>query len=157
MKALIVYATKYGATKKIVERIASVTENVVMYDINDTSSLSISEYDCVVIGSPLTAGTINRKIKNFTTTHTDELQTKRLGLFLSGLQKESEVEYWTQNFSQEILDAAMAKAFLGGVFNPEKCGFFARKIIKAVAKLDSYTDTIDETKINEFVHQLIAN
>ena len=157
MKTLIIYATKYGATKKIAEYIAGAMDDAFMYDINHHSLLSVSEYDCIVLGSPLTAGMINKKIKNFAITHVDELQNKRIGVFLSGLQKEGEAESLKQNFPQELLDVAMAKALLGGIFDPGKCGFIARKIIKTVTKLDSYTETIDEVKINEFVQQLIAD
>ena len=86
--------------------------------------------------------------------HADELLCKKLGLFLSGLQESGETEYLEQNFPKALLDSASAKAFLGGIFDPEKCGFIERKIIKAVAKLDTYTSTINEEKIAAFVQAL---
>jgi len=40
------------------------------------------------------------------------------------------------------------------VFDPDKCGFVARKIIKAVAKLDRYTNTIDPARVEAFAREL---
>ena len=156
MRTIIIYATKHGATKKIGEYIANRINNAVLHDIDSAATISVSDYDCVVLGSPLTAGMIRREIKNFAVNHTAELKSKRLGLFVSGLQKDGEAEYLKQNFPQELLDHAAAKAFLGGIFDPEGCGFVARKLIKAVAKIDAYTSTIDEEKINLFVQRLLC-
>ena len=157
MKTVIIYATKYGATKKIAEKIAGLFNNAVLHDINSNNAVCIKDYDCVILGSPLTAGMVNGKIKKFAAEQIGDLKSKKSGIFLSGLQTDGETEYFKQNFSQVLLDSVTAKAFLGGIFDPEKCGFFARKIIKAAAKFDSYTNTIDEAKINEFVHRVTEN
>ena len=156
MKTLIIYATKNGATKKIAEAIAGYMGNATLHDINSAGSVSIGSYDCIILGSPLTAGQVHKSIKSFAVKHTNELQNKKLGIFLSGLQADGEDEYLKQNFSKELLDKADAKACLGGIFDPEKCGFFARTIIKAVSKLDTYTSTIDEGKIVLFAKALLS-
>ena len=156
MKTLIIYSTKYGATKKIAEDIAKDIEGATLLDIQSDASPSIAGFDCVVIGSSLMAGMIGGNLKTFVKEHAEELKSKRLGLFLSGLSKESEDEFFRGNFSPDILEMAQAKAFLGGIYDPAKCGFVARRIIKTVAKLDSYTDTIDQAGIQEFVQQLVG-
>ncbi|MFX0008106.1 MAG: flavodoxin family protein [Promethearchaeota archaeon] len=72
MKALIVYDTKFGNTKKVAELIAdgikSVEENEV--EINHVNDFDLSKdevYDLIVIGSPNHAGTYTGKVKKFIT------------------------------------------------------------------------------------------
>jgi len=155
MKTLIVYATKYGATQKISEGIASRIDSAELHDINSNAKVSLADYDCVIIGSPLTAGMIRKEIKEFAGKNINELKSKRLGIFVSGLQESGEAEYLRKNFPPDLLAAAKAKAFLGGIFDPEKCGRLARIAIKAASKLDKYTSTIDEEKIDRFTRQLV--
>ena len=154
MKTLIVYSTKHGATEAIAKKIADVLENATLHNLND-GDVSISDYDCIVLGSRLTAGNIHKKSLQFIEKYNDELQNKRLGLYLSGLEKSGEEGFFKHNFSQAILDKAAAKAFLGGIFDPAKCGFAERKILKAVSNLDAYTSTVDEDRINSFAQELL--
>ena len=152
MKSIIIYATKYGNTKAIAESIGSCLGNAILCDIGETPLPDVSDYECVVLGSPLTAGSIRKEMKTFVQQHSGEMKGKRLGLFLSGLQGSE--GYWKRNFSEDLLSAATVKAFVGGTFDPEKCGLLARKVIKLVAKLDCYTSTIDHDKIKLFAQEL---
>ena len=154
MKALIIYSTKHGATKKIAESIAGRLSGAVLHDADCGEKITFSDYDCIILGSPLTAGRISKAVKKIAAEHADELQNKTIGLFLSGLQESEAETYFKDNFPAELLERAAAKAFLGGIFDPEKCGFISRKLIKAAAKLDSYTSTIDEAKITTFAEAL---
>lgn len=156
MKTLIIYATKHGATSQIAEDIAKYMDDTILFDINSGNPPSISEYDSVILGSYLMAGMVDKKIKKFAEKNGNELMGKRIGLFLSGLQPEEEAKYFKENFSEELLGVAKAKAFLGGIFDPEKCNFLARTMMKKIAKLDSYASTIDEEKIKKFAEQLMG-
>jgi len=156
MKTLIIYATKHGgATKIIAQAIAECMGNAILHDINSNNNISVNDYECVILGSSLTAGQIDKGLKRFAAENVEELQNKKLGIFLSGLQASGEEGYLKQNFPAELLDKAVAKAFMGGIFDPEKCGFLARTAIKVIAKLDSYTSTIDEEKIAVFAQTLL--
>ena len=154
MRTLIVYATKYGATKKIAEDLGRYFGNAELLNIDDNPEPSIFDYDFVILGSFLTAGMIHKRIKNFAVSHAGELKTKHFGIYVSGLDSRGEAEYFNRNFAPDILSAVKAKAFLGGVFDPEKCGFFACKAIKILTKLNNYTSTIDDEKIKKFAEQL---
>ena len=154
MQTLIVYATKYGATRQIAESIAAEMGGAVLCDLSNGEAALLAEYDCVIIGSPLMAGAVRKEVKAFAMAHVNELATKKLGIFLSGLQAEGLEEYLSNNFLAELIDAAMAKALLGGIYDPEKCGFFARLIMKAATKRTQYTSTIDAEKIKAFAWQL---
>ena len=156
MKALIIYASKYGATKTIAEKIATYFDGAVLTEIDSVDNISIDDFDCIILGSRLTAGQVNKKLKKYAANNSGKLLSKKLGIFVSGLQNEGGDEYFKQNFSQELLDKAAAKAFLAGVFDPDKCGFAERKIIKAVAKLDTYTSLIDDAEIEAFAKNMLS-
>lgn len=157
MKTLILYATKYGATLKIAENISQELGEAILRDIDSKGTISLDDFDCVILGSSLTAGTINKKLKDFAVKHKKELKSKRLGLFVSGLMESEGLANLEKNFPSELTKSAKSKTFLGGIFDPQKTGFIARTVMKKVAKLENYTSTINQQEIRAFVGQLVRN
>ena len=156
MKTLIIYASKYGATKKSAECIANLIADATLCNIGIDNVPALLDYDCIVIGSPVAAGNINGKIKKFMATNAEELKIKKLGLYLSGFNPSGAEDYITvKNYPQVIVDAAKARAVFGGIYDPDNSSFVVKKLLHAITKFDSYTDTIDEEKISEFVKQLL--
>ena len=156
MKILIAYAAKYGMTETIAEMLAERLGNAFLYDVGSEMSISLLDYDGIILGSPVMAGVISRDMKAFIETNREECMKKPLGIFLSGLQESGETEYLTKNFSKELLDKAKVKAFLGGIYSSEKLNRFSRVILRFLAKLDGSTPFIDEEKIAAFVQQFMA-
>ncbi|GHP14423.1 hypothetical protein YK48G_18480 [Lentilactobacillus fungorum] len=150
MKYLILYATKYGATKEVAEKLDSLLDETDVINIKTEKIPDVSMFDAVIIGSPVTAGMVKASIKDFINANKNELMTKPLGIYLCGLQTDNEEEYLEQNFPKDLLAHAKTKSCVGGIYDPNKCGFFARVAIKKVAKLTEYTNTLDSTKISEF-------
>lgn len=150
MKTLILYATKYGATAEIAQRIKTRLDESVLHDLKQDNIPDISEFDCVIIGSSLYAGAIRKEAKTFLVNHERDLLDKSVGLFLSGLDTETSQEFFAKNFPQELLTAAKATCFAGGVYDPKKVGWFGRFLMKAATKLVVYTDKIDDSEIERF-------
>ena len=156
MKTLILYATKHGAAREVAQRIANRTEGAVLHDLKQGDVPSLTDYDCVIIGSSIYAGMIRKEAKTFLTQNAEVLRDKRLGLFLCGMDAKQEQEYFKVNFSPETLQAAKIACFLGGIFDPKKAGIIGRFIMKAVAKQSEYLDTIDDSKIVQLVEAMRA-
>ena len=154
MKTLILYATKHGAAQEIARRIADAVKDAVIHNINQGEIPDLADFDCVIVGSSIYVGMIRKEAKAFIACHADVLRNKTLGLFLSGMDLSKENEAFAANFPPEILKAAKAKGFLGGIFDPQKAGMMERFIMKAAAKQSGYTDAIDHNKIKEFVEEL---
>ena len=150
MKTLILYATKYGATREIAERISKHMDSAVLHDLKQADVPALANFDCVIIGSPLYAGSIRKEVKAFLAQHADQLRGKTLGLFLSGMAPADEQKYFADNFPPEILQAASATSLLGGIFDPQKAGALARLIMKAATKQSGYQDTISDEHIEQF-------
>jgi len=155
MKTLILYATKYGAAKEIAERIAKLVPESTTCDVKSDSIPPISDYDCIIIGSSLYAGTIRKEAKAFLSANTDALKTKRIGLFLAGMSPAEESSYFETNFPPDLVENAIAKSLVGGVFDPQKSGVFERMIMKAVTKQSGYINTISDERIEKFAETLL--
>lgn len=154
MKTLILYATKHGAAAEAARRIAQRVDGAVVCDLKQGSVPSLTGFDCVVIGSSLYAGMIRKEAKTFLAQNAAALCEKKLGLFLCGIDASKEKEYFSANFPPDVLSAAKAASFLGGIFDPKKAGVMDRLIMKAVAKQSAYTNTIDEGKIAKFAEAM---
>ncbi|MDR0502430.1 MAG: flavodoxin domain-containing protein [Treponema sp.] len=159
MKTIILYATKYGTAEAAARRIADKIDDektnaaCVIHNLKQNIP-SLADFDCVIIGSSVYAGMIRKEAKTFLAQNADSLLEKKLGLFLCGIAAEGEKKYFEDNFSVKLLQAAKAKCFAGGIFDPKKNNAAERFIIKIAAKKTEYTDTIDEEKINQFAQAM---
>ena len=156
MGTLILYATKHGAAREIAEGISKHIDDAVVCDLKGGDLPAVSGFDCVIIGGSLYAGAIAKEAKAFLKQHADDLRDKRIGLFLSGMDEGREQTYFAENFPPDLLQAARATGFLGGIFDPAKVGVMGRFIMKLVAKQAVYTNTIDEGKIRAFAERVKA-
>lgn len=154
MNTIILYATKYGFTKEIAEKTAEFYPDAVICDLKSQTIPELSGFDNVIIGSSLYAGMIRKEAKKYMEDNSKILRNKKLGLFLCGLQSKNSADYFTNNFSSDILNSAFAKAFLGGGFDPKKAGFFDRFIIKTIAKITTYQKNIDEKNLLYFIDMM---
>lgn len=158
MKTLILYSTKYGCTKSLAESLAESLANHVgeakLCNLKTDKSPSLAEFDCIIIGSPIYAGSISKEVKTYVDEHIGELKLKRIGLYLSGLNEENSGECFNMNFSKEIMNISHAKAFLGGVFDRSKASWFEKLIMKAVMKSSDSCSLILENNIVSFADEM---
>lgn len=154
MKTMILYATKHGAAYEIAQRIAGRISGSVVYDLKQNNIPPLTQFDCIIIGSSLYAGMIQKEAKEFLSKNADVLCSRRLGLFLSGIDASKEETYFETNFPQDILQAAAVKSFLGGIFDPKKAGRMERLIMKMIAKQSKYMSNIFDDKIKQFTETI---
>ena len=158
MKTLILYASKNGGAREIARRVANkISGPVTVRDLKKSDIPSIAQYDCVVIGSAIYFGAIRKEAKAFLAQNADALKTKRLGLFLSGMNAAEEQKVFEAGFSAGMLKTASAKAFLGCVYDPKKASAIERFVIKNVTKQAGYNDTTDDAAIAQFADALQEN
>ncbi|AMP20466.1 hypothetical protein AZF37_04140 [endosymbiont 'TC1' of Trimyema compressum] len=131
MKTLILFSSKHGVAKLIAEKIGDSIGNVTIMNVK-TSNPNLNEYDTIIMGSSIYAGSIGKEMKNFLTVNEALLLTKRIGLFLSGLAGEAVSKYFDNNFPQDLIIHSIMNSFMGGSFDPSKANFIERLIIKAV-------------------------
>ena len=154
MKTLILYASKYGATKEIAQRIAAKIEGAVVCDLKQSNIPNIADFDCIIVGSSVYAGSVRKEAKTFVANNVVPLGEKTVGLFLSGFAVDD--KYFATNYPQNLLNKVKAKAFVGGIFDPKKANAAERLIIKAVMKQSAYVESIDNDAIDKFVGGIYA-
>jgi len=154
MKTLILFATKHGAAGEIARRIAGRIDGAETHDLKQGDAGSLAGYDCIIVGSSIYAGMIRKEAKTFLSENADALRGKKLGLFLSGMNASEEKAVFDANIPQDVLQAAKAASFLGGIFDPKKAGFAERLVMKVLAKQSGYMDSIDDNKIEQFVEAM---
>ena len=155
MKTLIAYATKHGAAKIIAEKIAEQIEGAELCDLQEIPMPAVEAYDCVVIGGSLYAGRVCEAARAFAAKQEASLRGKTIGLFVSGLAETGIEKYFQSNFPAAIVEKAKEKAFLGGVYDPAKCNFGEKLILKLLGK-KGYVSTISDEKIAAFVKGMSA-
>jgi len=154
MKTLILYATKHGAAGEIARRIAQRMDGATVCDLKQGDIPSLAQYDCVILGSSLYVGAIRKEAKAYLSQNIEGLRGKKIGLFLSGMDATQGKACFEANFAPELLQAARAKRFLGGIFDPKKAGALERFVMKIAAKQSGYTNSIDDGAIKQFVEDL---
>jgi len=154
MKTVILYATKHGAAQTVAERIANKLDSAALHNLAKPNIPNLAEYDCVIIGSSIYAGSIRKEAKAYIKQNAAVLQDKSVGLFLSGLRPAEADKVFAENFPPQLVQSAITNALLGGIFDPEKCNKFERFLMKTVAKHKSYISTINDDDIAIFTRNL---
>ena len=154
MKTLILYATKYGATLEAVKRLATHFEDVCIHDMKQEATPPLSEFECIIIGSSIYAGSIRKEAKIFMQKNADVILTKKYGLFICGMSKIVDEGFLGKNFPLRLLGSAKAKSMFGGIYDPQKVGGFERFIMKMIIRQPGIVDTINNSKIEQFAKQM---
>lgn len=160
MTTLVVYATKYGFTEQCAKVLAAnLNEEVRLINIANESINDISMYKKIIIGSPIYAGMLNKKVKKFCLENLGVLLNKKVGLFVtcSTAGKEAIVQM-EKAFEENLYESAVAKNYFGGKIDLDKAGFFDKLIIKMVSKADQdgvkRNDGIIVENIDEFINKI---
>lgn len=145
MKALIVYATRYGATKGTSEEIATVLQehNFETKTVNakEEQLTDISEYNLVIVGSGMSMGNWGSEAETFLKKFHNDFENKKLAIFISSLKPVEEKEGKTalvakirkNGLEDKILKyhlKPITVGFFGGILDYNKMGFLTRKAME---------------------------
>ncbi len=154
MNILIAYASRYGSTAEISEKISETLENegfsTTLIDLKKKSSkknMNIQDYDGILIGTGIKIGAWTKEAKKFLQDNIEVLKQKQntLGVYVSSGEGvnpdkciEAKEKYIDKIMQQNALSPVMSEAF-GGVFDlteNSNLGFMGKKMIKMVSKND---------------------
>jgi len=154
MKTIILYATKYGGAAEVARLIAEQFDNAETYNIKSEDIPSLDDFEYVIFGSSVYAGSFRKEAKIFLTQNADKLCNKKLGLFACGMSQDESTEIFRINIPEEVLKTAIAVCLPGGIFDPEKANFFEKLVMKIITKQSGLINSINEEKINEFAEAM---
>lgn len=170
MKTLLVFSTKYGATKEIVQSLKTLLSgDVERIDLSVQQRIDISIYDRIIIASPIYAGSVPKNVKTFIKDYEKVILTKPLGICFSCMVENQEkvMEYAEKNLGSSITKHASMIVSLGGKFQLEKMSWLEKTMIKIITKnqvskngktmklseLKTYS-TIKQEKIETFADEM---
>jgi menaquinone-dependent protoporphyrinogen oxidase len=154
MKTLIVYCSSHGTTEKAVQLISEWMEGEVLtVDLKrDKVIFDVKDYDLVIIGGSIHAGSIQGKIKHFIGKYLDVLMSKKMGLFLCCWHDgEAALEQFNEAFPEELRSRSVANGIFGGELLVSRMNFIERQIVKKVNGITVDTSNLDTTAIMTFV------
>lgn len=157
MKTAIIYATKHGCSEKCAQALAlELTSDIYVTNLETTGKIDLIQFDTVIIGGSIHAGTINRKLKKFMDSNIETLLTKKLGLFLCCMfEGDKALEQFRHAFPESMRNKALAHGLFGGEFDFDKMNFIEKAIIKKVANVEKSVSQINYSNITDFAQKII--
>ena len=159
MKTLIVYCSSHGTTEKAVQLISEWMEGEVLtVDLKrDKTMYNVEDFDFVIIGGSIHAGSIQGKVKQFIGKHYEVLMAKKIGLFLCCWHDgETALAQFNEAFPEVLRKKSIANGVFGGEFLVSKMNFLERQMVKKVSGITTETSNLDTTAIMTFVMKINA-
>lgn len=135
MNTLIIYATKHGSAKKCAEILSGkLNGKVDLCNIKEGVVPELAQYEKIVIGGAIYAGTVQRELSEFCTKNQETLREKKLGFYICCMNAKEAEKQLNNVFPAELLKSASAKKSFGGEFKFKEMNFFEKLITKMVSK-----------------------
>lgn len=159
MITTIFYASKYGFTAKCVDYYKqNLNGNIKVVNLkNPPENMGdvMDQSDRIIIGGSVYVGLIQKEVKDFLTTHHDELLSKDLGLFMCGMRDEQEIsQELDANFPKELRDHATFVSWLGGEFDFDKLSWIDKMIVKKIAKVNKTTTVFRQSELDQSIKSM---
>ena len=140
---LVTYASKYGGTKEIAERIGDVLREAGLHvDVLPVDRVQdLSQYQAVILGSAIYIGKWQKEAIKFLQTHANMLANRPVWLFSSGPTGYGDPIELVEGLRfpavlQPVVDRILPRdiAVFHGYINPEKLSFIEKWTIKSLVK-----------------------
>ena len=149
LKAIIVFGTRYGATKDTAKEIAKILKakkfDVKVVNIKEEKVKDIAEYRLVIVGSGVACGKWVNEVEDFLKKFRKDFENKKLALFVSSVEpiyKREENNEEVTKMHKINLENRVSKyglkplsmGFFGGIIDFNRMNFLTRKGMEAAFK-----------------------
>lgn len=158
-KALVVYATRCGSTKRVAQIISDeLAKKGFETDLSTPDkSRDVAPYDMVVVGTAIRAGKCMSEAQGFLKAKSGDLAVKKTSLFIVCLtmkddneKARAEAEAYFKPLESLVKPAS--KGMFAGAMDFAKVPFLLRPILKKMGTPEG--DFVDEGKIRDWARQL---
>lgn len=156
MKTLLVYESTHGCTGKCAVRLHGLLEvKPEIIRLRRTGRINVNNYNTVIIGGSIHAGTMQSRVRNFITSNLEKLIKKRVGLFVCCMEEGEKAEEQFKNaFPEELRKRAVAKGIFGGEFDFDRMNFFQKTIVRKVKGVNESVSKIVDDEIVRFAESI---
>lgn len=158
-KALVVYATRCGSTKRVAEIISDelAKKGYTSELTTPDKSKDVAPYDMVVVGTAIRAGKCMSEAQGFLKAKSNELAAKKTSLFVVCLTMKDDNEKARAEADAyfkplESLVKPSSKGMFAGAMDFAKVPFLLRPILKKMGTPEG--DFVDEGKIRDWARQI---
>lgn len=156
----IVYASKYGATETVAQRLAAALQENGVAEVwcSETSAADpgqLARAGMIVVGGPIYAGRIMSDVPKFCEANRKLLLERVVGLFITCLYEGDQARtQLSEAFPSWIHGHACAHADLGGAVRLHQLKFLDRFLMRNVGKVREDVDRIRMDAIRSFAATL---
>ena len=147
MKSIIIYESKHGFTKKVVEYLANKLD-IQFYMSGEIEDIAI--YDNVIIASPIYIGQIDKNIAQFISGNQDELLKKNVYLVLTSMNKNEFGKMLEYNFTKELLEKAKIIQS-GGAYYLDKMKWYEKLAVRIMGKVKTSSEEMNYSQLDSIV------
>lgn len=152
MKTLIIYKSQHGTTAKaaryLQERLGE--EQTDLLELSIGLPDHFEQYQNILIGGSIHAGSIQRKIRKFCTAFLPQLMDKQVGLFMCYMDMAHGEKEFNEAYPEELRNHAKAKGLFGGEYVFEKMNFIEKFIIKKITGENKSKSSLDYDAMDAF-------
>lgn len=158
MRVLIVYASTDGGVAGCAHDLKQhldIPSDV--FPVNDPV-IVISDYDIVIAGGSIHAGSVQRELQKFLKKNKDELLQKKFAYFICCLMpgEKAKTKIVPKALSEELMEHAFASAFPGAAVNYTALGPLKSIIMRLITGQKESFNRKDETILKEFAEKINA-
>lgn len=159
MNYLIIYMSRHGTTAKVAaelkEKLGS--DQTKLVDLKNDKVPPLTEFDTIIIGGSVHAGTIQQELTTFCIRNKEQLLKKRIGLFMCYMSNDLRELEFEDSFPKELRKHATAKGLVGGEFLFEKMTSPEQDAVRKVKGIDESVYRIDKAALQKFIAEITAN
>lgn len=151
MKAVIVYATRYGCTEKAVKLLQSkMSDETRAVNVAREEAPDLSAFDTVILGGPIYVGKMHGALSAYMRQNREALKRKRLALFIcAGEQDPAVIEkQLAAAFPEELASRAVVREVLGGELHLDQLDWATKLIIRIVKGIKEDYSRLSEVNID---------
>lgn len=156
MKTLIVYASNHGTTEKVANIIREKLDSTTTETINlkKISKIDLSNYQNIIIGGSIHAGSIQSEVKKFIKENTITLMDKKIALFLCCMNEKEEQAEFNNNYPELLRNHSTYNAIVGGEYFFEKMNFIEKFLVRKISGVSSTLSKLRYTEIDNLVNSV---
>ena len=156
MKTAIIYASKHGTTRKVADLIKTKLngDQTVLFNLAEEKHPEFRNFDRILIGSSVYAGSIQPKVRKFVEQNMIGLLQKEIGIFVCCLFFEKANEQIDKGFPEILRKHAKSVKHLGGEFRFEEMNAIERLLVRKISGVTQNVSKIDIVEIDEFINQI---